>query len=64
MKNPIMSLWLSSANQATSWWMGHAANAMRAQQRLALDAMTKAATGGKPTGKRRPRKVRKAMRRY
>lgn len=64
MKNPVMSLWLSSAHHAASWWMGHATNAMRAQQRLALDAMTKTAPGTKPKRKRRTRRIRTAPRRY
>ncbi|MGU3539600.1 hypothetical protein [Methylobacterium sp. A54F] len=65
MRNPALSLWLSGANRAAGWWMGHAtaqaSAAMRRQQRAALAAMTKAgpAKAGKP--KRRPR--RKATRR-
>lgn len=42
MKNPVMSFWLSSANQAAGWWMGHAANAVRAQQRAAVGELAKA----------------------
>ncbi|WP_458434678.1 hypothetical protein [Methylorubrum populi] len=56
MKNPMMSLWLSTANRAAGWWMGHAANAMRRQQRAALAGMTKAATGTKPKRRRAARK--------
>ena len=56
MKNPVLSLWLSSANRAAGWWMGHAANAVRRQQRAALTEVTKQATGTKPQPKRRPRK--------
>ena len=35
------SLWLSAANQAAGWWMGHAANAVRAQQRAMVNEMMK-----------------------
>ena len=52
MKVTPLSLWLSTANRAAGWWMGHAANAMRRQQRAALAEMTRAATGAKPKRKR------------
>ncbi|MEH3146272.1 MAG: hypothetical protein PGN34_13190 [Methylobacterium frigidaeris] len=58
MKNPALSLWLSSANRAAGWWMGHAANAVRRQQRAALADMTKTATASKPKRKQR-RQARK-----
>jgi hypothetical protein len=63
MKNPVMSFWLSSANQAAGWWMGQAANAVRAQQRAAVSEMTKAVTGAKPKRKRRVKR-KAAARRY
>ncbi len=53
MKGTPRSLWLSAANRAAGWWMGHAANAIRRQQRAAIAEMTKAATGTKPKRKRR-----------
>jgi len=53
MKNPAMSLWLSAANSAAGFWMGHGANAVRRQQRLMLEEMTKAATGAAAKPKRR-----------
>ncbi len=58
MKNPAMSLWLSAANSAAGFWMGHGANAVRRQQRAMLAEMTKAATG--TTGKPKRRKPRPA----
>lgn len=58
MKNPMLSLWLSSANRAAGWWMGHGANAIRREQRAMLAEMTRAATGGAAKPKRR--KARKA----
>lgn len=50
MKNPALSLWLSSVN----WWMAQATNAARLQQRAALKDMLKPASGGarKPKRKR------------
>ncbi|MDP4023562.1 hypothetical protein Q8W71_13065 [Methylobacterium sp. NEAU 140] len=54
MKNPALSLWMSTANRAAGWWMGHATNAVRRQQRAALAEMTRAATGAKPKRKPRP----------
>lgn len=63
MKNPALSFWLSAANQATGWWMGHAANAVRQQQTMALNEMTKAATGTKPKRRRKAtQKVRRSVR--
>lgn len=56
MKNPALSLWLSSANRAAGWWMGHGANAIRRQQRAALAEMTKAVTGSPSKPKRRKRR--------
>ena len=55
MKGSPASLWLSAANRAAGFWMGHAANAVRRQQRAALTEMSKAATV-KPKAKRRPKK--------
>ena len=61
MKGTPASLWLSTANRAAGWWMGHAANELRRQQRAALTEMTKAATGtAKPKRKRRVKKRRTA----
>ena len=59
MKNPALSVWLSAANQAAGWWMGHAANEVRRQQRVALNEMTKAATGTKPKRTRKTTRKRK-----
>lgn len=61
MKNPALSLWLSSANGALGWWKGHAANAMRRQQRAVLAEMSKPAAGtlGKPKRKRQRRTTTK-----
>ena len=53
MKNPALSLWLSSANRAAGWWMGKVTSIVRRQQQLALAEMTKAATGKKPARKRK-----------
>ncbi|MFY9289843.1 MAG: hypothetical protein WAP03_03945 [Methylorubrum rhodinum] len=53
MKNPALSLWLSSAHRVAGWWMGHGANALRRQQRTMLAEMTKAASGGAARPKRR-----------
>ncbi len=63
MKNPALSLWLSSVNGALGWRGGHAANAVRRQQRAALTEMLKPATGtlGKP--KRRARRRRATIKR-
>ncbi len=62
MKNPALGLWLSTANRAAGWWMGHGANALRRQQRAMLAEMTKAATGaaGKPK-RRKPRPGSKGL---
>jgi hypothetical protein len=57
MKGTPYSLWLSAANRAAGFWMGHAANAVRRQQRAALTEMTKAAT---PKAKGRRRRKRRA----
>lgn len=56
MKGTPQSLWLSAANRVAGFWMGHAANAIRRQQRAALTEMTKAATGAKPKRKRRAKR--------
>lgn len=56
MKGTPRSMWLSAANRTTGWWMGHAANAIRRQQRAALAEMTRAATGAKPKRKRRAKR--------
>lgn len=66
MKNPALSLWLSSVNGTLGWWGGHAANAVCRQQRAALAEMLKPATGalGKPKRRTRRRKAtakRKAL---
>ncbi len=60
MKGTPASLWLSAANQAAGWWMGHAANAVRAQQRAMVNEMMKPVTA-KPKRSRtvRRRKTRK-----
>lgn len=59
MRNPALSLWLSTANRAAGWWIGTATSAVRRQQQIALAEMTKAASGKKRVGtkakpKRRP----------
>lgn len=59
MKGSPYSLWLSAANRAAGFWMGHAANAVRRQQRAALSELGKAATP-KPKTKRRRRTRRRA----
>ncbi|AWN51319.1 hypothetical protein DK412_06075 [Methylobacterium sp. 17Sr1-1] len=59
MKGSPYSLWLSAANRAAGFWMGHAANAVRRQQRAALTELGKAATP-KPKTKRRRRTRRRA----
>lgn len=51
MQGTPRSLFLSFANRATGWWLGHTANAMRRGQAAWLAAATKA-----PTSKRKPRK--------
>jgi hypothetical protein len=56
MKGSPYSLWLSAANRAAGFWMGHAANAVRRQQRAALTELGKPA---KP--KRRRRTKRRAV---
>jgi hypothetical protein len=56
MKGSPRSLFLSSANRAVGWWMGHAANAVRQAQSAWLTAATKAAKPApkpKKRGKRR-----------
>ncbi|MFH6783191.1 MULTISPECIES: hypothetical protein [Methylobacterium] len=58
MKGSPYSLWLSAANRAAGFWMGHAANAVRRQQRAAVTEMTKAATV-KPKAKGRRRTKRR-----
>lgn len=61
MKGSPYSLWLSAANRAAGFWMGHAANAVRRQQRAALTELGKAATlnaTSKPKAKRRRRTKR------
>lgn len=50
MKGTPRSLFLSAANRAAGWWMGHAANAVRRGQAAWVAAATKA---GAP--KRKPR---------
>ncbi len=62
MKGTPASLWLSTANRAAGWWMGHAANAVRRQQRAALTQMTKAATGA-ANGAAKPKRKRRVKRR-
>jgi hypothetical protein len=57
MKGSPMSLWLSMANRAAGFWMGHAQNEMRRQSQIAgrrlASEMTKAATGKAPRKRRR-----------
>ncbi|GJE59133.1 hypothetical protein [Methylobacterium trifolii] len=60
MKNPALSLWMSSANRAAGWWMGHATAALRRQQKAALAETARAATGAKPKRKRAPQRKRPA----
>lgn len=55
MKGTPRSLFLSAANRAAGWWMGHAANAMRRGQAAWLAAATKAATPKRKLRKRKPR---------
>ncbi len=57
MKGSPYSLWLSAANRAAGVWMGHAANAVRRQQRAAQTEFGKAVT---PKPKRRRRTKRRA----
>lgn len=59
MKNPALSVWLSAVNRAAGWWIGTATSAARRQQQLALAEMARAATGGKPARKRRPKPKRR-----
>ena len=47
MKNPVMSFWLSAANQATGWWLGTATSLARRQRQIALAEMAKATSGRK-----------------
>jgi hypothetical protein len=54
MKGTPRSLFLSAANRATGWWLGHAANAMRRGQAAWL-AATKAATPKRKPRRRKPR---------
>ncbi|EHP93921.1 hypothetical protein [Methylorubrum extorquens] len=63
MKNPALSLWFSSVNGALGWWGGHAANAVRRQQRAALTEMLKTATGTLSKPKRRTRRRRTTAKR-
>ncbi|KMO15928.1 hypothetical protein [Methylobacterium platani] len=56
MKGTPTSLWLSAANRAAGFWMGHAANAVRRQQRAALTAMSRTGTAKPRTKRRRPAK--------
>lgn len=58
MKNPALSLWLSSVNQVAGFWMGHGANEIRRQQRMMLAEMTKVAVGGPAAKPKRPKKRR------
>jgi hypothetical protein len=55
MKGTPRSLFLSAANRAAGWWIGHAANAMRRGQAAWLAAATKAATPKRKLRKRKPR---------
>lgn len=59
MKNPFLSLYLSSANRAAGWWMGHAANAVRRGQAAWL-AEAARSTPKPATPKRKPRRRPKA----
>ena len=59
MKNPMTSLWLTTANRAAGWWMGHAAALTRRQQRATFNELTKVALGAKPKPKRRAKKKRR-----
>ena len=54
MKGSPRSLFLSSANRAIGWWMGHASNAVRQAQSAWLKAATKPAAP-----KRAPRQRKK-----
>jgi hypothetical protein len=56
MKGSPRSLFLSGANRAVGWWMGHAANAVRQAQAAWMSAAAKAA---KPKGKRASPKKRR-----
>jgi hypothetical protein len=56
MKGSPTSLWLSAANRAGGFWMGHAANAVRRQQRAALSELTKGAVKPKAKGRRRTKR--------
>ncbi|MCY1644042.1 hypothetical protein [Methylorubrum sp. SL192] len=60
MKNPALSLWLSSVHGAVGWWQGHTANAVRSQQRAALAEMLKPAPSilSKPKRGARRRKAK------
>jgi hypothetical protein len=51
MKGSPRSLFLSSANRAVGWWMGHAANAVRQAQAAWVKAATRS-----PATKRGPRR--------
>jgi len=53
------NLWLSYVRRALGWWQGHAADAMRRQQRAALAEIQKPAPSilGKPKRGRQRRRA-------
>jgi hypothetical protein len=55
MKGSPRSLFLSSANRAAGWWMGHAANAVRQAQSAWLKAATKLPRAKRAPGRKKPR---------
>jgi len=59
MKGSPRSLFLSSANRAIGWWMGHASNAVRQAQSAWLKAATKPAAPKPAAPKRAPRRRKK-----
>jgi hypothetical protein len=62
MKNPMMSLWLSWANQATSAWTAAANSAMKRNQSAMVKAMMTPPSAGKAGAAKSPARKRKSSR--
>ncbi len=60
MKNPVMSFWLSAANQAAGWWLGTATSLARRQHQIAMAEMAKGLRG-KRRSKMRMSKTKRRM---
>jgi uncharacterized membrane protein YjdF len=56
-RNTFQSLWLSWANRATGWWLGHAANEVRRQQKAVLQLWARGVAANPAAKRKRRRKL-------